>query len=147
MGWEIKSFDELIKQNLYSILKLRSEVFVVEQNCIYNDLDDLDFEAFHLYKKEAREVVAYARILPAGSRFREMSIGRVLVNIDFRGKGIGKELMQKAIKFAQETRKEKKIRISAQEYLKHFYLELGFVPDSDLYLEDGIPHLEMVYED
>ncbi len=144
MSWYIKHYNELTKADLYSILKLRSEVFVVEQDCVYNDLDSLDFDAYHIYKKESGNVIAYARVLPAGSRFVEMSIGRVLVSFDYRGKRLGVALMQNAIEFIQNTFGVNQIRISAQEYLKQFYVDLGFVPNSDIYLEDGIRHLEMV---
>ena len=146
MKFESKSFDELTNPELYDILQLRSEIFVVEQQCIYNDLDGLDKTAVHLFYKKEGKIVAYARLLPPGTRFADFSIGRVVVHAGERGTGIGKALMNAAIDFCSKTLKAEKIKISAQQYLQRFYEELGFVVSTEMYLEDGIPHVGMVHK-
>ena len=147
MKWEIKKFNELNVEEVYEILKLRNEVFVVEQQCIYEDCDDKDKRAYHLFGEEDGKIVAYLRILEKGISYNEISIGRVLTNKEYRGRGFAKEMMIKAIEFIENSLNEKIIRISAQEYLLNFYSSLKFVKASDMYLEDGIPHVEMLYKD
>lgn len=146
MKWEVKKFNELTGQEVYEILKLRSEVFVVEQQCIYEDCDDKDKEAYHLFGEESGKIVAYLRILEKGISYNEISIGRVLTNKTHRGKGLGKQMMLKAIEFIEKQLCEIVIRISAQQYLLNFYSNLGFVKVSEVYLEDDIPHIEMLYK-
>ncbi len=146
MQWYIKEFKELDTNEIYEILKLRSEVFIVEQQCVYQDIDGKDDSSYHLFALDKGMIAAYLRILEKGSSYNEISIGRVLIAKNYRGKGLGRELMLKAIDFIDNTIKEDAIRISAQEYLVKFYRDLGFDIVSDVYLEDGIPHIEMLYE-
>jgi len=146
MPFIFKTFQELSVVELYDILRLRSEIFVVEQTCVYNDLDGLDKDAIHLFHKKDGKIVAYARILSPGTRFADFSIGRVVVKESERGTGLGKELMKTAIEYCIINLKAKKIKISAQQYLQRFYEELGFEVVTEMYLEDGIPHLGMLYK-
>lgn len=144
LEWKCKYFDELSTIELYKILQLRSRVFVVEQNCVYLDTEDKDQHSYHLTGYSGDILVAYARLLPAGIAFPEASIGRVVTNPHYRKTGAGKTLMQKAIAACLEHFKVAKIRIGAQIYLKKFYTDLGFIQCSDTYLEDDIPHIEMI---
>ena len=143
LTWTYKNFNDLTPHELYSILKLRSEVFVVEQNCVYLDTDNKDQQSFHLCGWIENELVAYARILPPGLAFEEASIGRVVTNPLYRKTGAGRVLMHHAIEktLAQFTVSE--IKIGAQLYLLSFYSSLGFKQSGPEYLEDGIPHIEM----
>ena len=145
MNWKIKRFEELTTTELYEILRVRAEVFVVEQICVYQDLDLKDKKAYHLFFEDNGEIVAYLRILDKNVSYPEISIGRVLVTEMNRGKGLAREMMQRAIAFVKEELNETQIRISAQLYLKQFYESLGFSVTSDIYLEDDIEHIEMVY--
>lgn len=145
MQWKIKTFNELTTTELYEILRIRAEVFVVEQTCVYQDLDLKDKRAYHLFTEENGEIIAYLRILEKGVSYPEISVGRVLVKEEYRGRGLARELMQRAISFVEEVLKEKEIRISAQKYLLKFYKSLGFTVVSEVYLEDGIEHVEMLY--
>ncbi|MEH0156101.1 GNAT family N-acetyltransferase [Limibacter armeniacum] len=145
MNWHIKKFDELTNVELYKLLGARSEVFIVEQTCPYQDIDGKDFSAFHLYAESNGEIAAYVRILPQGISYNEASIGRVLVSQNFRKQALGKAVMQKAIEYMKVEMQEKNIRISAQEYLLKFYQDLGFKQVSAMYLEDDIPHIEMLW--
>ena len=144
MNWKIKRFEELTITELYEILRVRAEVFVVEQTCIYQDLDLKDKKAYHLFCEDNDEIVAYLRILDKNVSYSEIAIGRVLVTEMNRGKGLAREMMQRAISFIKEELNEMQIRISAQLYLKQFYESLGFLITSDVYLEDDIEHIEMV---
>ncbi len=146
MQFQFKHFSELSTDELYDILQLRSGIFVVEQNCVYNDLDGHDKEAIHLFAQKDGEMVAYARLLKPGSRFGEFSIGRVVVKETERGTGLGIRLMKEAKRYVFEEWKAEKIKISAQKYLQRFYEDLGFVVVSEEYLEDGIPHFGMLLE-
>lgn len=146
MNWEINHFSELNKDVLYDLLVLRSRVFVVEQNCPYQDVDGKDSDAYHVTAYDNDQLIAYCRILKAGVSYDEISIGRVLVEAAYRKDGYGKILMEKAIRFVSEELKATAIRISAQAYLKNFYEGLGFKQVSEIYLEDDIPHLEMLYK-
>ena len=141
--FEIKRFNELSTQELYSLLQLRSEVFVVEQNCVYQDIDGKDAKAIHLLGSYNGEIVAYVRIFKAGDYFEQASIGRVVVKQNYRDRKWGYDLMNKAIQATEEVFNETKITISAQLYLKKFYENLGFIQTSEMYLEDDIPHIEM----
>ena len=147
MGFEFKNFNELTVNELYDILQLRSEIFVVEQNCVYNDLDSLDKTATHQMLKKEGKVIAYARLLKPGTRFPDYSIGRVVVEITERGKGVGINLMEEAKKYMVKNWNAKKIKVSAQQYLRRFYENLGFEVVTEMYLEDGIPHLGMLFRE
>ena len=138
-------FQELSLSQLYNILKTRAEVFVVEQNIIYNDMDNKDESSYHLFIEESGEVISYLRIIPAGISYDEVSIGRVATKSEYRGKGLSRKLLIKAIEFIINDMKEDKIKISAQAYLKSFYESLGFKAISDIYIEEGIEHIKMVY--
>lgn len=144
MKWIIKSYKELTKQELYAFLRLRAEVFVVEQDCPYQDLDNKDQLAQHLFAVDHDEVVVYLRIFKAGDYFQEISIGRVVVKPTFRSTGLGHQAMHQAIAYIESHHKEKAIRISAQTYLKEFYENHGFIKKGEGYLEDGIPHIGML---
>ncbi|QBA65363.1 GNAT family N-acetyltransferase [Muriicola soli] len=139
----IKSFKKLSKQELYRILQLRNEIFIVEQNCPYLDLDNLDEKAYHALGIDASGICAYTRIFKAGDYFEEPSIGRVAVSEDCRGRGFGKEIMQASVDYIDAKWPMQNIVISAQLYLKKFYQELGFETIEEEYLEDDIPHIKM----
>jgi ElaA protein len=145
LTWVIRPFSELTTPELYALLQLRSEVFVVEQNCPYQDADGKDLSAVHLmgFNQEKR-IVACARILPAGLAFPEISIGRVCTSPLARKSGLGKELMTESIRFIEKTYGSVPVRIGAQSYLREFYENLGFRIVSEQYLEDDIPHFEML---
>ena len=146
LKWKIKPFKELSLVELYSVLQLRSEVFVVEQNCVYQDIDGKDQKALHLLGEFDSEIVAYARLFGAGDYFENASIGRVVVGTAYRDKKWGHESMKQAISEIEDHFKTKKITISAQLYLQRFYESHGFVVTSETYLEDDIPHIEMKKE-
>ena len=143
LTFEIKRFNELSTSELYSVLQLRSEVFVVEQNCVYQDIDGKDAKAIHLLGTYNNELVAYVRIFKPGDYFEQASIGRVVVKQNYRNRKWGYDLMNEAILATQTVFNETKITISAQLYLKKFYENLGFIQTSEMYLEDDIPHIEM----
>lgn len=138
-----KLFEELTVDELYSILGARSEVFVNEQNIVYQDMDGIDRHAAHLFIVENGTVAAYLRIIDAGVKYPEMSIGRVLTLKPFRHRGYCRKLMQTALDYAAENGKP--VRIEAQSYLKEFYMELGFKPISGEFILEGISHIEMLY--
>ena len=147
MNIVIKKFSELSTEEIYNILKLRSEVFVVEQNCVYQDIDEKDQKATHLFIEKNNEIIAYTRIFKKGDYYEENpSIGRVVVSKKERGKNLGKEIMKKSIYYIKENMDEKKIELSAQKYLDKFYKELQFYSEGEEYLEDGIPHQRMFYD-
>ncbi|HFR3264044.1 TPA: GNAT family N-acetyltransferase [Streptococcus suis] len=145
MQWEIKAFDQLSLQELYTILTLRTDVFVVEQACPYPEIDGKDPSCLHLLGTDNGELVAYLRILPAGLSYDKVSIGRVVIKPSHRGKGLGRSMMEQAIAYITTEWKESQIKIGAQAYLEKFYQSLGFEPISEVYLEDDIPHLDMLY--
>lgn len=138
-----KTFEELSNKELYDVLQLRSEVFVVEQNCVFLDMDSLDGKAHHVLGYYQAKLVAYARLFPAGITYAEASIGRVVTRSSVRKFGFGKLLMQHSIKQVQAFYNAPVIIIGAQCYLKHFYNNLGFIEIGDVYLEDGIEHVKM----
>ena len=140
----IKSFSELTTSELYQILRLRSEVFVVEQDCVYQDVDDKDQQAIHLFISDDKEVIAYTRIFAPGLYFKSSSIGRVVVSSEHRKGSLGHQIMDASIKAVQQKFNTSKITISAQTYLKNFYESHGFIKEGNEYLEDGIPHIKMV---
>lgn len=144
-NWQLKPFKELQIEELYDLLKLRSKVFVVEQNCPYQDVDDKDKKGYHLYLKDEDEIIAYLRILDKNVSYKEISIGRVITAPKYRHQGIAKQMLEKAITFVEEELKESRIRISAQEHLVSLYESVGFKVVSEMYLEDDIPHIEMLY--
>ena len=141
--FEIKRFKELSAYEIYAILRLRSEIFVVEQNCVYQDIDNKDQKAFHVIGTLNDAVVAYARLFNAGDYFVNASIGRVVIDQKYRDQKWGHLLMQTAINGVERHFDTIKITISAQLYLKNFYESHGFVQTSEAYLEDDIPHIEM----
>ena len=146
LNWKIKPFQALSTAEMYKVLQLRSKVFVVEQNCVYQDIDGKDEKALHLIGEFDDKIVAYARLFKSGDYFENASIGRVVIDPDYRDKKWGHELMQQAIIGIGKHFKTKKITISAQLYLKRFYESHGFVVTSETYLEDDIPHIEMKKE-
>ena len=138
-----KSFKELTVDELYELLRVRSEVFVVEQDCVYQDMDGDDQKSIHLWLTVADKVVALARVCPAGTHMKGISIGRVITTV--RGKGYGKQIMLHAIDAAKEHFGAKQIDLEAQEYAKGFYERVGFKKSSDTFMLDGIPHIKMTW--
>ncbi len=143
-AWRFARFDELSPRELYDILRLRTEVFVMEQDCVFQDMDGADPEGWHLFARADGRVAAYCRFLGPGVKFAEPSIGRVVTAMPVRGTGLGRVLMAEAIRRGRALWPGQAIRIGAQQRLERFYRSLGFVTDSAMYLEDGIPHIEMV---
>lgn len=146
LKWQIKPFEALSANELYDFLRLRSEVFVVEQNCIYLDLDGKDKLALHLFGEYEGKIVAHSRLFKAGISFDNASIGRVVVDPKYRDRKWGHDLMKESISGIKEHFGETKITIGAQLYLKKFYESHGFVQSSEMYLEDDIPHIKMKKE-
>lgn len=143
--FKIKKFNELTTLELYNILALRAEIFVVEQECVYNDVDGKDLESIHIWLEDDGIITAYVRVVAPGISYSEPSIGRVVVNPDYRNQGLAKKIVSEGIKYITETMKEPKITIGAQEYLIDFYSSFGFKRISETYIEDGIPHLDMQF--
>jgi ElaA protein len=141
--WKIKRFNELTTSELYSCLELRCKVFIIEQNCVYPDLDNKDQKALHLMGEFDGKIVCYSRLFDAGDYFENASIGRVVIDPDYRDRKWGNDMMQEAIAAIATFFKETKITISAQLYLQRFYENNGFVKTSEVYLEDNIEHIEM----
>ncbi|MBR2647343.1 MAG: GNAT family N-acetyltransferase [Sediminibacterium sp.] len=139
-----KAFGALNPGELYDAIKLRNEVFVVEQNCIFQDADGKDLDAFHLFIYEENRLLAYARLMPPGLGYEEMSIGRIVSSPAARGMGIGRVLVAESIKACKQLFGEGPIRIGAQYYLLNFYRSFGFREEGEIYLEDGIEHVEML---
>ena len=146
MKIEIKTFDQLTAAELYEILQLRSEVFVVEQDCVYQDIDGSDDKALHLIGKKSGRIAAYTRCFAAGIYFKEASIGRVVVEKSQRKFGYGNDVMKASIEAIENTYGATTIKLSAQTYLIPFYESHGFIAVGEEYLEDGIPHIGMVRE-
>jgi ElaA protein len=143
MTIEILPFSKLSSPQVYDLLQLRSEVFVVEQDCVYQDIDGYDNKAFHVLFYEDKILVAYSRILPPGVYFEKLSIGRVIVKATHRKLNLGHDLMDRSIAFSRTNYPKSSIKISAQQYLIKFYESHGFETDGEGYLEDGIPHIGM----
>ncbi len=141
MELTVKHFDELTARELYEILRLRSEIFVVEQNCVYQDIDGTDLHGYHLYLRDGDDIVAYLRVLPAGVRYEEVSLGRVVSAR--RRHGYATRLLREGIRVAREKFGAARIVIGAQKYARTLYEGVGFVQFGDDYLEDGIPHIHM----
>ena len=142
--WGCKKFDDLSPQELYTIMQLRNEVFVVEQNCVYQDADNKDPHCYHLMGLLNNKLVAYTRLLPPGLAYTEASIGRVVSSPSARGGGVGRELMEKSIEQVSQLFGTTSIKIGAQLYLLKFYTSIGFQQTSTVYLEDNIEHVEMI---
>ena len=142
--WSLKEFEHLTPSELYAILQLRNEVFVVEQNCVFQDADDKDQHCSHLMGWLEGRLVAYTRLVPPGVSYKEPSIGRVITSPLVRRTGAGKELMTRSIEAVKALYGNIPQRIGAQLYLKNFYSSFGFIVAGDVYLEDGIEHIEMV---
>ena len=140
----VKTFNQLSLDELYYLLQLRSEVFVVEQDCVYQDIDGKDKKALHVIGKKDNTIIAYSRIFKPGDYFKEASIGRVVVAENFRHLKYGHQLMVASIEAVEASFSSKKIKISAQKYLENFYNNLGFITSGEPYLEDGIPHIAMI---
>ncbi len=143
MNWMVKKFDALTPRELYAILQLRSEVFVVEQNCVYQDMDNKDQFCFHVMCWQDNKLVAYTRLVPPGVAYPEPSIGRVITSKEVRRTGLGKTLIEKSIAEILKIYGQTPIKIGAQLYLKKFYESFDFEESGDVYDEDGIPHIPM----
>lgn len=144
LTWVFKKFEELSSAELYAIMQLRNEVFVVEQNCVYQDADGKDPMCWHLAGWDGTNLVAYTRIISPGIAFKEASIGRVVTSPRYRRTGAGRKLMEESISRTFHLFNCSEIKIGAQLYLTRFYQSLGFRQTSPEYLEDGIPHIEMI---
>jgi len=144
MDFYVKSFEELTTLELYDFLQLRSDVFVVEQECVFLDLDSRDKDAIHIFAKKNNTIIAYTRLFKPGDYYKEASIGRVVVKKEERKYGYGHELMEFSIQMVETKFKTATIKIGAQKYLKTFYESHGFKQIGDEYLEDGIIHIYMI---
>ena len=144
IAWKFAAFDALTLNELYAVLQLRSEVFVVEQACIFQDMDGADTAAMHLLVTSGGRLVAYARCFAAGMKFKEASIGRLITHSEFRGSGAGHVLVRRAIASVSQQWGPQAIRIGAQARLENFYRQHGFAVTGAPYIEDGIPHIEML---
>ncbi len=141
--WNNKAWKELTNEEIEEVFMLRAKVFVVEQNCAYQDIDSYDQKAIHVLGRKNNKIIAYCRAFDEGDFFNEASFGRALIEKKHRGKGIGHQLVVENLKIMQEKFKDKKIKISAQAHLSGFYQKHGFKPKGEEYLEDGIPHVAM----
>jgi ElaA protein len=143
LNWSFKKFPELNVYELYELLRLRSEVFVVEQSCVFTDMDNKDQLCEHLLGMKGDSLLAYARIVPPGISYAFASIGRIVVSEEGRGEKLGRELLHVSLNRVESVYGQVPIRIGAQLYLKTFYESFGFIQTSDIYPEDGIDHIEM----
>jgi ElaA protein len=144
--WSVLHFEDLSVKQLFDVLQLRNQIFIVEQNCPYLDVDEKDLNSFHVFGvNQKRKIIATSRVLPPGVSYSEASIGRVAVAIDSRGTGIGDELNRVSMEFIRNNFGDIPIRLSAQKHLTNYYNKHGFKVVSDPYDEDGIPHVEMLY--
>ncbi len=146
INWTLKKFDELLPAELYTILQLRSEVFVVEQNCVFQDMDNKDQQCYHLMGWRDNKLIAYTRLVPPYVAYTFPSIGRVVTSPAARADGVGRLLMEKSIAEIYILFGQQPIKIGAQLYLHKFYSSLGFQQTSEIYLEDDIEHVEMIKE-
>lgn len=146
IDWQTKRFEQLTGGELFTILKLRQAIFVVEQECAYPDIDDTDKVALHFSGYIDEQLTAYARLIKPGVTYEHASIGRIVVAPQFRGSGLGRTLMQAAIKKIEQVYPGQNQKIGAQQHLEAFYNSLGFKTISDMYMEDGIPHIDMLRE-
>ena len=148
IDWQWYRFDDLTPSLLYRVVKLRQDVFILEQQCFYSDLDNQDQHALHLLGQRDEQVVAYLRIIPLQQEGTDWhAIGRVLTASSVRGEGVGRTMMVKALEYLAETAPEARVQLSAQLYLQDFYSSIGFVAISDPYDDDGIMHIDMVLKD
>ncbi|MNM54590.1 putative acyltransferase [compost metagenome] len=147
MNWHLKTFEELSNLELYRILKARTDIFVVEQNCPYPEVDGKDPSCHHLFLEDQGELIAYLRLLPPGLSYPEASVGRFIVDASRRGTGLGRELLARGLAFIRDTSGDSGVKIQAQAYLQSFYASFGFIPVSEVYDEDGIPHLDMLLQE
>ena len=146
MKWSCKAFEELSLDEFHDIIQLREIVFVVEQDCPYLDVDGKDKEALHVFGEYEGNIVATTRILKPGKSYDEVAIGRVVTSPTVRGMGMGKQLMEESMKFVKLHFGKVPVRISAQTYLLRYYKSFGFIETGEEYLEDNIPHFEMLYK-
>ena len=146
MSWKIQTYDELTKEELYKIIQLRVNVFIVEQQTCYEDLDDHDQNSIHLSYAKDGKLFAYTRLLPPGEKFEMASLGRVITSQEARGTGLGKEMIQLALDTIEKEWPGSEVFIQAQEYLKGFYGSFGFEPVSEPYIYDSLPHQDMMYK-
>lgn len=146
MKWKVKTFDELTTAELYNILQERVDVFVVEQKCIYRELDGFDQSSYHFYASDEDEIIAYTRILLPGTAYDNLSVGRVMVKEQYRGRGLATELVTRTLEFIRMELKETIIMLQAQEHLLPFYTSFGFRQVSEVYLDEGIPHADMILQ-
>jgi ElaA protein len=146
--FKVKAFKDLTVDELYAILQLRETVFVVEQNCIYNDIDNLDQVCYHLFSEDQNtgKIIAYTRLVPANVKFDVPAVGRLISDKNYRGKGLGRALMMKSIEETCRLFNTNVVKISAQTYLLNFYVSIGFKPISQPYDEDGIEHIDMLWQ-
>lgn len=144
-SWRFARFDELTAREVHDILQARAAVFVVEQDCAFQDVDGADVQSWHLFAREGTDIAAYCRLVPPGVKFAEASIGRVITTAAARGRGAGRALMKEALAQAASLWPRQPIRIGAQQRLEKFYQSLGFRTVSEPYDEDGIPHVEMLH--
>jgi ElaA protein len=142
--WLVSPFDELSSRQVYDIMKLRQDVFIIEQDCIYEDLDGYDELAIHLCGYSQNKLLCYARFFRPGIKYAEASIGRIVVSPKMRGAGLGKVLVSKANAYCEQEFKTEAIRIEAQSHLQNFYTELGYTSVGEIYPVDGIDHIQMV---
>jgi ElaA protein len=142
--WRFAPFEELTPREVHDLLQLRAEVFVVEQDCVFQDVDGADPDSWHLLGTRGDVLIAYCRLIPAGKKFAEPSIGRVVTSKKLRGTGSGRELMAEALRRADTLWPGRPIRIGAQQQLERFYEDFGFAKASAPYDEDGIMHIEML---
>jgi ElaA protein len=147
LEWRVSLFSELSTEELYGILHLRCKIFILEQDAPYLDMDYKDQKAIHLHGYIGDKLIAYCRIFKSGDYFEDASIGRVIVAKEYRKYGYGHDLMKKAIELEKTEFGERKITLSAQQYLKNFYESHGFLQTSEMYLEDGLPHIQMKKND
>ena len=145
LQWQTLSFTRLTLEKMYAVLRLRQQVFVVEQKCAYLDLDNLDQPATHMLGMRGTELLAYQRCLPPGLNYPESSLGRIIVCPTMRGQQLGRELVQRGVKHNLLHWPNNDICISAQAHLQDFYADCGFIAEGDEYLEDNIPHRKMRY--
>lgn len=141
---QCKTFDQLELKQLYSILKARVDVFVLEQNCAYQEIDGIDEKCMHLFEEENGEIISYCRLIPREVLYEEPSIGRILVQKKYRGENRARPLIEEAIRILKEELNANEIKIHGQVYLQKFYESFGFKGVTDVYLEDGIPHIDML---
>ncbi|MEX0769115.1 MAG: GNAT family N-acetyltransferase [Balneolaceae bacterium] len=144
INWEFHHFNQLNVSHLYRLLKLRQEIFIVEQNSPYQDIDELDCFSYHLLGYNNEVLSAYLRIVPPNKKYKEPSLGRIVVSKFLRGHGLGTELVKQGMKHTMDLYKTGKIRIQAQSHLQKFYEKIGYKTVTDTYMKDGIPHIEML---